>query len=242
MPFASLTTRRVEHVNWKNSGTNRRFTLNRGQSLACGLGLYMGKEYEWDLDSVKLSEKNLRAWMRASTAVQQEPERYTLNKERLSPPVGYVKKRSGNFQDAAFNVKTIQREWGESIDDPLFLVYVNRSPDNVRICPSCCLEFRSPDSCREDHVAGSLHTYCRWYSQRFIAVFATLLRFVLFNLIGEFIFSSKESYDIVRDWLNERDSRQSLLKQNQTRSCYDWYTRIWYTRIVYQHIVPVSGP
>jgi hypothetical protein len=89
--------------------------IEPGQSLPCGLGL----EHDCEI-WLRLSDKDVQRWTRATEALRQEPDKYKPG-QRIELLRDQLQKRSENFQDRPFNVKEAQEVLlGTMSDDPLF--------------------------------------------------------------------------------------------------------------------------
>jgi hypothetical protein len=89
--------------------------IEPGQSLPCGLGL----EHDCGI-WLRLSDKDVQRWTRATKALRQEPDKYKPG-QRLELLRDQLQKRSENFQDRPFSVKEVQEALLSSMaDDPLF--------------------------------------------------------------------------------------------------------------------------
>jgi hypothetical protein len=89
--------------------------IEPGQSLPCGLGLEHDSEI-W----LRLSDKDVQRWTRATEALRQEPDKYKPG-QSLELHRDQLQKRSENFQDRPFNVNEVQDVLLSTMDkDPLF--------------------------------------------------------------------------------------------------------------------------
>jgi hypothetical protein len=73
--------------------------IEPGQSLPCGLGL----EYDSEI-WLRLSDKDVQRWTRATEALRQEPDKYKPG-QSLELHRDQLQKRSENFQERPFNLK-----------------------------------------------------------------------------------------------------------------------------------------
>jgi hypothetical protein len=89
--------------------------IEPGQSLPCGLGL----EHDCGI-WLRLSDKDVQQWTRATEALRQEPDKYKPG-QSLRLRGDHLQKKSANFQDRPFNVKEVQEAFLSTMsDDPLF--------------------------------------------------------------------------------------------------------------------------
>ena len=89
--------------------------IEPGQSLPCGLGLEHNSKI-----CLRLSDKGVQRWTRATEALRQEPDKYKPG-ESLNLHRDQLQKRSENFQNQPFNVKEVQEVLLRDMsDDPLF--------------------------------------------------------------------------------------------------------------------------
>jgi hypothetical protein len=89
--------------------------IEPGQSLPCGLGLEYNSKI-W----LRLSDKDVQRWTRATEALRQEPDKYKPG-QSLKLHGNQLQKRSENFQDRPFSVKEVQEVLLSSMNhDPLF--------------------------------------------------------------------------------------------------------------------------
>jgi hypothetical protein len=100
---------------YHKSSRKRSCKIEPGQSLPCGLGLEHDSEI-W----LRLSDKDVQRWTRATEALRQEPDKYKPG-QSLELHRDQLQKRSENFQDRPFNVNEVQDVLLSTMDkDPLF--------------------------------------------------------------------------------------------------------------------------
>jgi hypothetical protein len=89
--------------------------IEPGQSLPCGLGLEHDSNF-W----LRLSDKDVQRWTRATEALRQEPDKYKPG-QSLELHWDQLQKRSQNFQNRPFNGKEVQEMLIRTMGaDPLF--------------------------------------------------------------------------------------------------------------------------
>jgi hypothetical protein len=195
------TTGKVGYVNWEGSGLTRFLTLKQGQSLACGLGIKHDDTSRIYLPtSIKLSVKDMELWVRATAAMKQEPEIYSTSKSSLDLPENCLRKRSGNFQDSAFNIKNIKGTLKDSIiDDSLFWFMLIALPIVYGSVHLAAWNFKFPTHTEKIMWRVACTTIASGIPFCIILCAILLLGYVTLNFIMDTIFGKDSLDSIIED-------------------------------------------